>query len=671
MSSDKVMSNAASRGSLPPPARVAPAETPNTSGMMALQVGVVVIVALYLAREVLIPITLAILLSFLLVPVVGLLRRLRLPRVPAILLSVVLALGLALGIGGVIGTQVASLAEDVPRYASTVQKKIELVQNFAVSRLSSVLRGVSRPAQPVQPAQQPAPPPALANNRQAAPAAAAPENRAPLPVEVHQPDPSPLEMAERVLAPVLGPLGTTGIVFVFAIFILLQQEDLRDRLIRLFGSGDLHRTTAALDDAGARLSRYFLAQFALNASFGCVIALGLFFIGVPSPILWGVLAALLRFVPYVGSVLAAAFPLALAAAVDPGWTTLAWTGALFVVVEAVAGQVVEPMLYGHSTGLSPFSVIVAATFWTWLWGPIGLILSTPMTLCLVVMGRHVKRLEFLDVMLGDRPALTPVESFYQRMLAGDPDEAQDQAELLLKERSLSSYYDEVALKGLRLAVNDLQRGVLKPAQLEQIRNAVTELVEDLDDNPDRDPDPDEIGRLPLTSTLAEQELPRASAPSGGPVEPSTLVHPWSGEGAVLCVSGRGPLDEAASAILAQLLRKHGLGARVLAHDDVSRANIAMLDVSSAAMICVSYLELGGNPSHLRYLVHRLRARMPGRKLLVGLWPSDTVGGTDERLRAAVGADLYAGSLRDAVEACLVEAGAHSALPAAEPVEATG
>ena len=201
----------------------------------------------------------------------------------------------------------------------------------------------------------------------------------------------------------------------------------------------------------------------MNTSFGVIIAIGLGFIGIPSPVMWGILGALLRFVPYIGAPLSALMPLTLAAAIDPGWSLLLWTAALYAVVELTLGQAVEPLLYGHSTGLSPFAVVVAATFWTWLWGPIGLILSTPMTLCLVVLGRHVARLEFLEVLLGDRPPLTPVQSFYQRILAGDPDEAHDQAEILLKDLSLASYYDQVVLNGLRLAVVDAERGVLTPS----------------------------------------------------------------------------------------------------------------------------------------------------------------------------------------------------------------
>ena len=290
-----------------------------------------------------------------------------------------------------------------------------------------------------------------------------------------------------------------GITFVVLIFILLQREDLRDRMIRLFGSSDLHRTTAAMDDAARRLSRFYLTQLALNAAFGVWTSAGLWIIGVPSPVLWGILTALLRFVPYVGSFIAALLPIGLAAAVDPGWSMMLWTATLFIVSEPFMGHVVEPFVYGKSTGLSPFSVVVSAIFWTWLWGPIGLLIATPLTLCLVVLGRHVERLEFFDVLLGDRPALSPAENFYQRMLAGDPDEALEHAEQLLKERSLSSYYDEVALKGLQLAANDAARDVLAPAQIERIKEAIKGLVHDLGSVPDAEPPKEEEEAEPVAA----------------------------------------------------------------------------------------------------------------------------------------------------------------------------
>jgi predicted PurR-regulated permease PerM len=631
-----------------PRTQIAPASTPDPSSPLIS--AVVLVAVLYFGREVLIPITLAILLSFLLAPVVGLLRWIHLGRVPSVLLAVILALGIILALGGLIGTQVAGLAQDLPRYASTVEHKLSTVRSFTVARMSELAGRLGHQVEPADNAPPTTPPSATEPGSQ---------EQKPLPVEIHQPNPSPLALAERFLSPVLSPLGTLGIVLVVAIFILLQQEDLRDRLIRLVGSSDLHRTTVAMDDGARRLSRYFLAQLGVNAGFGCVIGIGLFLIGVPSPVLWGILSGLLRFVPYIGSMLSAVFPVALAAAVDPGWSMALWTLALYLVVEPVVGQVVEPLLYGHSTGLSPVAVVVAAIFWSWLWGPVGLILSTPLTLCLVVLGRHVERLQFLDVLLGDRPALTPIESFYQRILAGDADEAQDHAELLLKDRSLSSYYDEVALKGLQLAANDAQKGVLSDQQLDRIKDTIKGLVGELARYDDADPRPEKSGDGAVAPPRDETELPKNRLPSSIDATAEALPAAWTSETAVLCIAGRGPLDEAGSSMLAQLLQKHGLGARVVPNDAVSRTRVDNLDVQGAAMVCISYLEISGSPSHLRYLLRRLKQRIPGAPILVGLWPAEDAVLKDERLRAAIGADYYTSSLHEAVESCLDAARARS------------
>jgi hypothetical protein len=277
-----------------------------------------------------------------------------------------------------------------------------------------------------------------------------------------------------------------------------------------------------------------------------VIGVGLWLIGIPSAILWGILAAALRFVPYIGAVIAAAFPLALAVAVDPSWSMLLWTLGLFLVVEPVVGHVVEPMVYGHSTGLSPVAVVASATFWTALWGPIGLVLATPLTVCLVVLGRHVERLEFLDVMLGDRPALSPPEIFYQRMLAGDPTEAAETAEQFLKERSLASYYDEVALKGLQLAQVDAERGALDQERLNKIRDAVGEFASDVSDQDDRPP----ANVSPTTdaeaSSAVESVAENAAHETLPIVSKEDLPPEWQGEHPVLCVAGRSLIDEAAA-----------------------------------------------------------------------------------------------------------------------------
>ena len=583
------------------PLQSTPVETPGLRGLLAVAVAVVVVAGLYLGRSMLIPITLAVLLSFLLAPLVNLLRRLHLGRIPSVLLAVLLALTVILALGGLIGTQVAGLAEEVPRYALTIQQKIDTVQQFVLSRMTRLASSfVHQPAHVVvAPKTKPGAAPA------ATPSADA---RKPIPVEVHQPDLTAIELAQRIVTPVVDPLFTTAIVLIVSIFILLQREDLRDRMIRLFGSSDLHRTTIAMNDAARRLSRYLLTQLAVNTAFGVIIATGLAIHRHPSPVMWGVLGALLRFVPYIGAPLSAVMPLALAAAVDPGWSTLLWTAGLYLVVEPILGQLVEPLVYGRSTGLSPFAVVLAATFWTWLWGPIGLILSTPLTLCLVVLGRHVARLEFFDVLLGDRPALTPVESFYQRMLAGDPDEVHDHAEILLKQMPLASYYDDVALEGLRLAVLDTERGVLTAGHLERIKLCIQSLIEDLDVHEDRQPPVGAAKEAIATLSGAEPDVASQSVDAQVPGR-LDLAPAWRGATPVLCIAGRGLLDEAVSTMLAQLLKNQGLASRVVPHAATARAAIGTLDVNGVAMVCISYLDLFGTPSHLRYLLRRLRQHL--------------------------------------------------------------
>ena len=617
-----------------PRAQVVAAEVPGQGALLSLAVGVVTVAALYLARDVLVPIMLAVLLSFILAPVVGLLQRVRLPRVPAVVLAVLIALGVFAALATVIGTQVASLAADAPRYAVTIEQKVRLVRNSTVGRLPQMLGSLGRQFDRASgglttPVRVTTGPRAL---RTAPP---------PLPVEVRPPPLSPIALIREVLRPVVGPLETTAIVVIVAIFILLQREDLRDRLIRIFGATDLHRTTTAMDDAAARLSRYFLTQVVINAAFGVIIGGGLFAIGVPSPALWGVLAGLLRFLPYIGAILAVLPPLILAAAVGPDWTMSLWVIGLFVAVELSVGYIVEPLVYGRSTGLSPIAVIVSAIFWTWLWGPIGLILSTPLTLCLVVLGRHVKRLEFLDVMLGDRPALTPVESFYQRMLAGDADEALDQAETLLRDRALSSYYDEVAIKGLGLAAADCLRGVLDDARLDRVRRAATALIADLAAHDDHDPVAPSA-ETTSSRTLAEKALPAATAPDAADQPPSAA---WRTEGAVLCVAGRGPLDEVAASILVQLLGKHDLGARTVAFDEVSRERIARLDIAGVLAVVVIGIEVVGVPAHLRTLLRRVHDRLPGVPVITGLWTAS--GDSAEQPDA----DGVVATLREAVITC--------------------
>ena len=306
----------------------------------------------------------------------------------------------------------------------------------------------------------------------------------PIPVQIRQPDPAPLQMLQTIVGPLIQPLATTGIVIVLVVFMLLKREDLRDRFIRLFGTGDLHRTTQALGDAAERVGRYLLMQLVVNVAYGIPIGIGLWLIGVPNPLLWGMLSIVLRFVPFIGPIIAAAFPLALSIAVDPGWTMLLWTAALFIVLELISGNIVEPWLYGASTGLSSIAILAAAIFWTWLWGPVGLLLSTPLTVCLVVLGRHVQQFGFLNVLLGSEPVLEPAESLYQRLLAGDPDEASERAEEYLKTHSVLTYFEDVAIPALSMFEHDRARGVLTDERRALVAAGALTLVDNLSEHED-------------------------------------------------------------------------------------------------------------------------------------------------------------------------------------------
>ncbi|MBM7481316.1 MULTISPECIES: AI-2E family transporter [Bradyrhizobium] len=619
---------------------------------MAILAAIIVMV-LYYGREIIIPIALAVLLSFVLAPLVRLVQRLRIPRSLAVVSVVVIAFAFIFAMGSLLATQLTQLAGDLPRYQSTISEKIQSFRETTagrgtLERASSMLKDLSKELDK----------PKEATNSLgtiAAPKAAAPR---PVPVEVLQPDPGALESLQTLISPLLHPLATTGIIVIFVIFILLQREDLRNRLIRLAGSDDLQRTTAALDDAASRLSRLFLIQLLVNGSFGIVIGMGLWLIGVPSAILWGILAAVLRFVPYIGAVIAAAFPLALAVAVDPTWTMLLWTIALFVVVEPVVGHVLEPMVYGHSTGLSPVAVVASATFWTALWGPIGLVLATPLTVCLVVLGRHVERLEFLDVMFGDRPALSPPEIFYQRMLAGDPTEASAKAEEFLKERSLSSYYDEVALRGLQLAQADAERGALDPDRLTKIRDAVQEFANNISEQDERPPP--KVGPTTDVEATSAIEGVAEDAPyeSLRVLRKEDLPTGWQGEHPVLCVAGRNPIDEAAAIMLAQLTGAHGLSARVEAAEALSTANIFRLETTGVAIVCLVYMD-ASSPAHMRYSVRRLRRKLPKATIILGCWMKDIDPAALESLREGAKADLAAATLGGALKLCIEATGVDS------------
>jgi len=617
-------------------------------GVAAAVLAALIVATLYFGRDVFVPVALSILLSFVLAPLVSALQDFRVPRAISVIGVVLLAFSIIFVIGGVIATQMTQLAGELPRYESNMRAKIQSLRgtaaaNNTLERAADVLQDLSKELnKPKEPS----------SARTAAPAANSlpGQDARPIPVEVRQPPPTALESIAALISPLLHPLMTSGIVIIFVIFTLLQREDLRNRLIKLAGSHDLQKTTVALNDAAERLSRLFLSQLALNSAFGLVIGTGLWFIGVPSAVLWGILAGILRFVPYIGVFIAAVFPLLLAVAVDPGWSMLLWSAAFFVIVEPLVGQVIEPLLYGRSTGLSPLAVVVSATFWTALWGPVGLVLATPLTICLVVLGRHVENLKFLEVMFGDRPALSPSELFYQRMLADDPAEALDNAEQFLKERPLAAYYDEVALKGLKLAQADLDRNALDTLHLQRIRDSVIELVRELDDHEDQ---PQKRVTQDVEAAAAVDSIEDPRVYDFPILAKDKLTTHWRGEAPVLCIAGRTGLDEAVAVMLAQILSKQGIGTRLEGVDVLSSANILRLETKGIVMVCVSFLNTS-SIAQMRFTIRRLRRKLPGVVIVLGSWNAEA---DSTVLADAVKADGVALTLHDAVKLCLEEASA--------------
>ena len=620
-------------------------------GVAAALLAALIVAALYFGRDVFVPLALSILLSFVLAPLVRALQNFRVPRAIAVIGVVLLAFSIIFAIGGVIATQMTQLAGELPRYESNMRAKIQSVRgtaatNNTLERAADVLQDLGKELNKPKEAPSAA---AVAPKANPVPA----QDARPIPVEVRQPPPTALESIAALISPLLHPLMTSGIVIIFVIFTLLQREDLRNRLIKLAGSHDLQKTTVALNDAAQRLSRLFLSQLALNSAFGLVIGTGLWFIGIPSAVLWGILAGILRFVPYIGVFIAIVFPLALAVAVDPGWSLLLWTAALFLIVEPLVGQVIEPLLYGRSTGLSPLAVVLSATFWTALWGPIGLVLATPLTICLVVLGRHVENLQFLDVMFGDRPPLSPPQLFYQRMLAEDPAEALDNAEQFLKEMPLVTYYDEVALKGLKLAQADLNRDALDALHVQRIRDSVMELVKELDDHEDQQAKKESAQDVEAASAGPVKGSPVGDLPI---LAKDELAGHWRGENPILCVPGRPGLDEAVASMLAQILSKHGISTRVEGVDAIANANTFRSGKNGIEMVCVSFLNTS-SLAQMRFTMRRLRRRLPDVTIVLGSWIPENDSAT---LADAVKADFAAVTLHDAAKLCLEQASANPA-----------
>jgi predicted PurR-regulated permease PerM len=557
--------------------------------LSTLTIGLVVAL-LYFARDIIVPIALAVLLSFLLAPAVRGLRRLQMGRVPAVTLTVLIAFLAMLGFAAIVVQELTSLAQQIPAYRSNLEAKIRSIPEIfpgggIVHRVTSMVRELGRELTQTETRISNS-----AENRSALGTSPVEPPAKPVPVEIQRPEFEPLQIVRDVVGPLLQPLAMAGLVIVFVIMILLEREDLRDRLLRLAGRRDLHRTTVAMDDAATRISRYLSRQLVVNACCGLPIGFGLALIGIPNAALWGIFAALLRFLPYIGIVIAACFPLALAVAVDPGWMLLVWVILLFVGIELVVANLLEPRVYAASTGLSSVALITAATFWTWLWGPIGLLLSTPLTVCLIVLGRHVPQLEFLDVILGNNPVLAPDETFYQRLLANDPEEAAEQAEEFLKERSLAEFFDEVAIPALVRAQADSDQGTLSPERRLMIKEGIRAMLEDLSDVASGDAASEHSARSEVTE--------------------------------IVCVAGRNELDEAAGLLLVHLLRSQsivGVGEALPAAALTSDRYQSSLE--HARVICLSLISTH-SPVRARYIVRRISRRAPRSRVMVGFWRLD-------------------------------------------------
>lgn len=588
---------------------------------------VIVGAVLYFAREVFIPFALAFLLAFLLAPLAKRLRHWGLGRVPAAIVVVLTSFVVMAAIGLVMASQLTDVAHKLPGYQQNVREKLHSIQVSGggfLERTTRVVHDFTAELTPKAPA---------------TPKTQSSEEK-PVPVEIRKAPFSPVEIIRTILSSLLNIVFTALIVIVFVIFMLIQKEDLRDRLIRLIGAGRVNVATQALDDAGDRLSRYLLAQFTINVAFGALAGCMLYFIRVPNPFLWGLVAALLRYIPYLGIWVAACLPAMMAFAVEPGWVKVPLIFGSYGCIDLLLWNFAEPLLYGNSTGISPIAILLAAVFWTWLWGPVGLFLSTPLTVCLVVVGRYVPSMEFLSILLGDAPVLKPETKFYQRMLAMNLDEATELAEDYLKGKSLEQLDDSVIIPALSLAEEDRHRGKLDEERQQFIFQNTRLLVEDITERAD--------------NLIAGNNAPRKQS------DDTKNGHPAASNGGadVLCIPARDEADEIAALMLEQLLNKRGISATVLSCAGLLGECIQEVDKRKPRVVCVAAVPPFGYV-HARYLCRRLRDRFPELKVVAAILTEGDVNEIKKR-QPPVHADEIGASLTQALAAIL------SLLPTTEP-----
>jgi predicted PurR-regulated permease PerM len=592
---------------------------------------VIVGAVLYFAREVFIPFALAFLLAFLLSPLATRVRHWGLGRVPSAILVVHVFFVVVAVLGFVMASQMTDVAHKLPGYQHNIREKLHSVQisgGGLIERATRVIHDLTAELTPA------APPGSRSQSGE----------EKPVPVEIRKAPFSPIQFLRSILGSLLSIVITALIIIVFVIFMLIQKEDLRDRLIRLIGAGRVNVTTQALDDAAQRLSHYLLAQAGINMAFGILAGWVLYFIGVPNPVLWGLAAALLRYIPYLGIWVAACLPAMMAFAVEPGWVKVPIIFGTYLGIDLLMYNFAEPFLYGNSTGISPLAILIAAVFWTWLWGPVGLFLSTPLTVCLVVIGRYVPSMEFLSILLGDKPVLKPETKFYQRMLAMNLDEATELAEDYLKGKSLEQLDDCVIIPALTLAEEDRHRGRLDEEREQFLFQNTRILVEDLTERADN-----------LISGSNSARKRNDDARNSQPADSND--HP-----AVLCIPARDEADEIAAVMLEQLLSKRGINAKVLSCAGLLGECIQKVEQEKPGVVCVAAVPPFGYV-HARYLCRRLRNRFPELKVVAAILTEGDVNEIKKR-HPPVAADEIGSSLTQALAAIL------SLLPTANPQPAS-
>ena len=582
--------------------------------LIRLATFVLIVAVLRAGQDVLIPVVFAALLAFMLSPLVVRLMRWKLPKSLAIIVTVTLAFGVIGSIGWLVVTQARGLVRQLPNYEQNLHKKIADLKkphgHDSVSRMVGMVENLRRELKDEVP-DKPVTSPGRNETR-------------PVPVEVRPIEPTPWQFAIDLVKPFLRPLGVAGIVIVFVVAMLFQREDLRDRLIKLVSGGQLNVATQAVDDAANRVTRYLGMQLVVNASYGVPIGIGLWLIGIPNAPLWGLLATLLRFIPFLGPWIAASFPLALAVAVDPGWNMVLYTGALFVVMELISNNIIEVVLYGASTGISSLALLVAAVFWTWLWGVPGLVLSTPITVCLLVLGNHVPGLSFFQMLLGSEPVLEPPAQLYQRMLSMESEDMLDLAAKYVGEHSVEEFYEEVFAPALLLSEEDRHNGSIAEGRQRFIFQASRDLIEELERQEE------------IVKEDAESEEDSAPRKATLPTPPVVLIVP-----------ARDEADELVGHMLAHLLRRKKIAAAVNPLANPLDDALTAIDRGPMRAIAISALP----PSAIgaaRQMCRRVRLRYPKARVVVGVWqPRADLNALRDRI-SATRPDAAVSTLRSAV-----------------------